>query len=215
MASVWTRYQYKRHLSTTSNSHTPNSTMAKTTELSKDTRNKIVDLHQAGKTESAIGKQLGVKKSTVGAIIRKWKTYKTTDNLPRSGAPRKISPRGVKMITRTVSKNPRTTRGDLVNDLQRAGTKVTKATISNTLRRQGLKSCSARRVPLLKPVHVQARLKFAQWWSVTKYNYFVTVLKYIFQVSVLYWSSFILSNFYFYFTTFQSIRSYFLLHYIS
>ncbi len=149
MASVWTRYQYKRDLSTTSNSHTPNSTMAKTKELLKDTRNKIVDLHQAGKTESAIGKQLGVKKSTVGAIIRKWKTYKTTDNLPRSGAPRKISPRGVKMITRTVSKNPRTTRGDLVNDLQRAGTKVTKATISNTLRRQGLKSCSARRVPLL------------------------------------------------------------------
>ncbi|KAK3525608.1 hypothetical protein QTP70_000428 [Hemibagrus guttatus] len=154
--------KYKRHLSTTSNSQTPNSTMAKTKELSKDTRNKIVDLHQAGKTESAIGKQLGVKKSTVGAIIRKWKTYKTTDNRPRSGAPRKISPRGVKMITRTVSKNPRTTRGDLVNDLQRAGTKVTKATISNTLRCQGLKSCSARRVPLLKPVHVRARLKFAR-----------------------------------------------------
>ncbi|KAK3516275.1 hypothetical protein QTP70_008649 [Hemibagrus guttatus] len=154
--------EYKRHLSTTSNSQTPNSTMAKTKELSKDTRNKIVELHQAGKTESAIGKQLGVKKSTVGEIIRKWKTYKTTDNLPRSGAPRKISPRGVKMITRTVSKNPRTTRGDLVNDLQRAGTKVTKATISNTLRRQGLKSCSARRVPLLKPVHVRARLKFAR-----------------------------------------------------
>uniref|UniRef100_A0AAY5KL46 Sleeping Beauty transposase HTH domain-containing protein n=1 Tax=Esox lucius TaxID=8010 RepID=A0AAY5KL46_ESOLU len=72
---------YRRHLSTTSNSHTPNSTMTKTKELSKDTRNKIVDLHQAGKTESAIGKQLCVKKSTVGAIIRKWKTYKTTDNL--------------------------------------------------------------------------------------------------------------------------------------
>ncbi|KAJ4940165.1 hypothetical protein JOQ06_026474, partial [Pogonophryne albipinna] len=66
------------------------------------------------------------------------------------------------MMTRTVSKNPRTTRGDLVNDLQRAGTKVTKAIISNTLRRQGLKSCSARRVPLLKPIHVQARLKFAR-----------------------------------------------------
>ncbi|KAK3575061.1 hypothetical protein QTP86_019760 [Hemibagrus guttatus] len=155
-------YQYKRHLSTTSNSQTPDSTMAKTKELSKDTRNKIVDLHQAGKTESAIGKQLGVKKSTVGAIIRKWKTYKTTDNLPRSGAPRKISPRGVKMITRTVSKNPRTTQGDLVNDLQRAGTKVTKATISNTLHRQGLKSCSARHVSLLKPVHVRAHLKFAR-----------------------------------------------------
>ncbi|KAK3506526.1 hypothetical protein QTP70_006437 [Hemibagrus guttatus] len=83
--------------------------MAKTKELSKDTRNKIVDLHQAGKTESAIGKQLGVKKSTVGAIIRKWKTYKTTDNLPPSGAPRKISPRGVKMITRTHDNDPKHT----------------------------------------------------------------------------------------------------------
>ncbi|KAI4879086.1 hypothetical protein NFI96_001424 [Prochilodus magdalenae] len=136
--------------------------MVKTKELSEDTRNRIVDLHQAGKTESAIGKQLDVKKSTVGAIIRKWKTYKTTTNLPRSGAPRKISARGVKMITRTVRKNPRTTRGDLVNDLQEAGTNVTKATISNTLRRQGLRTCSARRVPLLKPVHIQARLKFAR-----------------------------------------------------
>ncbi|KAI4887886.1 hypothetical protein NFI96_000719 [Prochilodus magdalenae] len=93
--------EYKRHLPTTSNTHTPNSTMVKTKELSEDTRNRIVDLHQAGKTESAIGKQLDVKKSTVGAIIRKWKTYKTTTNLPRSGAPRKISARGVKMITRT------------------------------------------------------------------------------------------------------------------
>ncbi|KAI4888207.1 hypothetical protein NFI96_002796 [Prochilodus magdalenae] len=83
------------------NTHTPNSTMVKTKKLSEDTRNRIVDLHQAGKTESAIGKQLDVKKSTVGAIIRKWKTYKTTTNLPRSGAPRKISARGVKMITRT------------------------------------------------------------------------------------------------------------------
>jgi len=35
---------------------------------------KFVDLHQAGKRESTIGKQLGVKKSTVGAIVRKWKT---------------------------------------------------------------------------------------------------------------------------------------------
>ncbi|KAI3361538.1 hypothetical protein L3Q82_012966, partial [Scortum barcoo] len=86
---------YKRHLSTTSNSQTPNSTMAKTKELSKDTRNKIVDLHQAGKTESAIGKQLGVKKSTVGAIIRKWKTYKTTDNLPQIwGSTQDLTPWG-------------------------------------------------------------------------------------------------------------------------
>ena len=53
---------------------------------------------------------------------------------------------------------PRTTRDDLVNDLKAAGTIVTKKTIGNTLRREGLKSCSARKVPLLKKAHVQAEV---------------------------------------------------------
>ncbi|CDQ80878.1 unnamed protein product [Oncorhynchus mykiss] len=85
-----------------------------------------------------IGKQLGEKATTVGAIIRKWKKFK--------------------MMVRD---QPRTTWQDLVNDLKRAGTTVSKKTISNPLRRHGLKSCSARKVPLLKPAHVQAHLKFA------------------------------------------------------
>ncbi len=50
------------------------------------------------------------------------------------------------MIMRTVRNQPRTTREDLVNDLKAAGTIVTKKTIGNTLRREGLKSCSARKV---------------------------------------------------------------------
>ncbi|KAJ4941147.1 hypothetical protein JOQ06_027434 [Pogonophryne albipinna] len=68
------------------------------------------------------------------------------------------------MITRTVSKDPRTTRGDRVNDLQRAGT---------------------------KPVHVQARLKLARehlddpeedwenviWSDETKIELFARALK--------------------------------------
>src|SRR4029434_8753910 len=37
----------------------------------------------------------------------------------------------------------------------------TKKTIGNTLRRNGLKYCSTRKVPLLKEAHVQRRLKFA------------------------------------------------------
>lgn len=135
--------------------------MAKTKELSKDTRDKIVDLHKAGKGYGAIAKQLGEKRSTVGAIIRKWKKLNMTVNLPRTGAPCKISPRGVSMILRKVRNQPRTTREELVNDLKRAGTTVSKVTVGNTLRRHSLKSCMARKVPLLKSAHVQARLKFA------------------------------------------------------
>ncbi|KAJ8345482.1 hypothetical protein SKAU_G00296750 [Synaphobranchus kaupii] len=135
--------------------------MGKTKELSKDVRDKIVDLHKAGMGYKTIGKQLGEKETTVGAIIRKWKKHKMTINRPRPGAPRKISPRGASMIMRKVRDQPRTTREELVNDLKAAGTTVTKKTIGNTLRRNGLKSCSARKVPLLKKAHVQARLKFA------------------------------------------------------
>ena len=50
----------------------------------------------------------------------------------------------------------------LVNDLKAVGTTVTKRTISNTLHHEGLKSCCARKVPLLKKAHVLARLKFAK-----------------------------------------------------
>ncbi len=65
------------------------------------------------------------------------------------------------MIMRTVRNQSRTTREDLVSDLKAAGTIVTKKTIGNTLCSEGLKSCSARKVPLLKKAHVQALLKFA------------------------------------------------------
>ncbi len=52
------------------------------------------------------------------------------------------------LIMRTVKNQPRTTREDLVNDLKEAGTIVTKKTIGNTLRREGLKSCIAWKVHL-------------------------------------------------------------------
>ena len=42
--------------------------MGKTKELCKDIRDKIVDLHKAGMGYKRIGKQLGEKRSTVGAV---------------------------------------------------------------------------------------------------------------------------------------------------
>ncbi len=47
--------------------------MAKTKELSKDARDKIVDLHKAGMGYKTIAKQLREKVTTVVEIIRKWR----------------------------------------------------------------------------------------------------------------------------------------------
>ena len=92
-------YLYKTHLSTEAinQSDSKLSTGAKSKELSKDVRDKIVDLHKAGMGYKTIAKQLGEKVTTVGAIIRKWKKHKISVNLPRPGAPCKISPCGVAM----------------------------------------------------------------------------------------------------------------------
>ncbi len=52
--------------------------MGKTKELSKDIKDKIVDLHKAGMGYKTFWKNLGEKETTVGAIIRKWKKCKIT-----------------------------------------------------------------------------------------------------------------------------------------
>ena len=131
--------------------------MGKTKELSKDIREKIVDLNKAGMGYKKISKQLGETLTTVGAIIRKWKKHKVTGNLPWSGAARKISPRGISMMMRKVRDQPSTTQEELVNNLKAVGTTVTKRTISNTLHREGLKSCCTRN--MYRPMY---SLKFAK-----------------------------------------------------
>ena len=58
--------------------------MAKTKDLSKDTWDKIVDLHKAGMGYRTISKQPDKKATTFGGIIRKWKKHKMTVNLVKS-----------------------------------------------------------------------------------------------------------------------------------
>ena len=89
--------------------------------------------------------------STVGNIIRKYKKYgDCIANLPRNGRPRKMNERTSRWISRNVLINPFNTRSEIKTDLEGAGIKVSKDTISRALYRTGFHSRSPRKVLLLK-----------------------------------------------------------------
>ncbi len=91
--------------------------MAKTKELSKDVRDKIVDLHNAGMGYKTIAKQLGEKVTTC-VIICKWKKHKITVNLTSDWGSMQDLTSWSFNDHKNVRNQLRTTREDLVNDLK-------------------------------------------------------------------------------------------------
>ena len=135
--------------------------MVKTKELSSDLRQEIITRHKDGKGYRKIASELNLVTSTVGAIVRKWKsTGGDITNIPRSGRPRKLNDANARYIARTVKKDPFVTRSEIQKDLKAAGIEVSKDTIKRSLNSTGLHSRSPRKTPLLKPRHVKDRLKF-------------------------------------------------------
>ena len=64
--------------------------MAKTKELSRDMRDRIIERHKGGQGYRKISKEMNLELSTVGNIIREYKKYGDgTANLLRNGRPRK------------------------------------------------------------------------------------------------------------------------------
>ncbi|KAK3524912.1 hypothetical protein QTP86_011515 [Hemibagrus guttatus] len=70
-------------------------------------------IYQSGKGYKAISKALGLPRTTVRAIIYKWRKHGTVENLPRSGRPTKITPRAQRQLIQEVTKDPTTTSKEL------------------------------------------------------------------------------------------------------
>ncbi|KAK3556280.1 hypothetical protein QTP70_007059 [Hemibagrus guttatus] len=70
-------------------------------------------IYQSGKGYKAISKALGLPRTTVRAIIYKWRKHGTVENLHRSGRPTKIIPRAQRQLIQEVTKDPTTTSKEL------------------------------------------------------------------------------------------------------
>ena len=135
--------------------------MGKRKQISQDLRKRIVDLHKSGIGYRKISNQLSVPISSVGTIIRHWKTLNSTHPLMSSGRPRKISERAQRLLIRKVKEAPKITLNELQTDLKHSGVNVSSYTISRALHRNDIFFRSSMKTPLLTKKHVCDRLNFA------------------------------------------------------
>ncbi|KAI4895152.1 hypothetical protein NFI96_027349 [Prochilodus magdalenae] len=135
--------------------------MAKTKELTKDLRLCIVAAHKSGKGYKAISKCFQVPVATVQSIIKKYKKFRTVENLRRCGRKPKVTPVLARRIVREVKKNPRITTKAILVNLDSAGGDISRQTVQRTLHTAGFHGRRPRRTPLLQKRHTKARLTFA------------------------------------------------------
>ncbi|TWW59355.1 NEDD4-binding protein 2 [Takifugu flavidus] len=78
----------------------------KTKEHTRQVRDTVVEKFKARFGYKKISQALNISRSTVQAIILKWKEYQTTANLPRPGRPSKLSSRTRRKLIRDAAKRP-------------------------------------------------------------------------------------------------------------
>ncbi len=112
-------------------------------------RKKVIEIYQSGKGYKAISKAFRLQRTTVRAIILKWRKHGTVVNLPRSGRPTKITPRVQRRLIQEVTKDPTTTSKELQASLASVKVSVHDSTIRKRLGKNGLHGRVPRRNPLL------------------------------------------------------------------
>ncbi|KAK3523620.1 hypothetical protein QTP70_002743 [Hemibagrus guttatus] len=136
--------------------------MPRSKEIQKEMREKVIEIYQSGKGYKAISKALGLPRTTVRAIIYKWRKHGTVENLPRSGQPTRITPRAQRQLIQEVTKDPTTTSKELQASLASVKVSVHDSTIRKRRGKNGLHGRVPRQKPLLSKKNIKARLSFAR-----------------------------------------------------
>jgi transposase len=133
-------------------------------ELTSTQRAIIRYAREQGETFQTIADKIGCGKTTVGDTLRRLEATGTTSPQKRSGRPKLFDERkqaSLKRLT-TTGKNRRLTASQLQALWEKkTGETISLRTIRRTLKTSGLRSCAARRKPLLTDTHMAARLAWA------------------------------------------------------
>ena len=138
--------------------------MAPVRELSSDTRAQIIGLHEAGHQTGEISRLVGASKATVKRWVARYKkenSGETPRPLPRSGRPRKTSPRAINVVKRAIESNVRITARKLKETNPLVFTDVSVRTVSRRVHELGYTSHKPVKKPLLTKPQRARRVAFA------------------------------------------------------
>ena len=134
----------------------------KTKGLAKQVRDKVVEKYRSGLGYKKRSETLNIPRSTIKSIIKKWKEYGITTNLPREGHPPKVMYQARRALIREAPKRPQIPLKELQTSTVEIGVSVHRTTLSHTLHRAGLYGSVARKNPLLKEKNKQTCLVFVK-----------------------------------------------------
>ena len=128
-------------------------------QLEEDKKNQFIGAVLGGQSVHSAAKKYGIRKSTAQDIWTKWKKKGSTENLPRTGCPKKTTERMERSIIRESLASRRKLFCEIANA---ASPRISTSTIWNILRRKGYHCRVAKKLLYLTQAHKRARLAWAQ-----------------------------------------------------
>lgn len=122
-------------------------------------KNQFIGAVLAGANIRKAGRDFGIKPGTAQGIWDKFRKNRSTENLPRSGRPKKTTDREDRLIVREALKKRRQPFCEIANAIN---ADVSTSTVRNILAREGYHRRVAKKVPYLSMAHKKARMAWAR-----------------------------------------------------
>ncbi len=135
-------------------------------------RIRIVALHKDGLGYKKFGNSLKLSYSTVARVIQRFSKTGFTQNRPRKGQSKMLSPCAVHQMQKLASKNRRMSAASIALEVAEVERQLVSAqTIRHALQQVGLHGCRPRRKPILKFAHKKLCKQFAEDSLAKSMNY--------------------------------------------
>ncbi|KAL7842614.1 hypothetical protein SRHO_G00243030 [Serrasalmus rhombeus] len=136
--------------------------MGRTEELSDFQRGTVIGCHLSKKSVREISAMLDLPRSTVSAVIVKWKRLGATTALPRSGRPHKLSERDLTVLERVANENRLSPVAALTTEFRNAsGSNVSPRTVRRELHGMGFRGQAAAHKPKIIRRNAKPALKLS------------------------------------------------------